>query len=196
MAEQQQYFEYLMKRSRWGAAYRRLLLYPRLCKRLRGRTLDIGCGIGDMLQFRRDTVGTDINDATVRYCRSLGLDAHVMSPEKLPFEAQSFDSALLDNVMEHIERPQPLLEEVRRVLKPGGRLLVGVPGSLGYASDPDHKVFYDEASLVHRVELQGFRHRETFHTPLWRSAWMERSVRQYCVYALFDVANCNRSSMK
>ena len=67
-----------------------------------------------------------------------------------------------------------------------GCLLIGVPGSKGWDCDPDHKVRYDEGSLVDTGQRLGFRHLETFHTPLWRSAWLERNVRQYCIYAAFD----------
>jgi SAM-dependent methyltransferase len=76
-----------------------------------------------------------------------------MTPDVLPFADASFDSVLLDNVLEHIEAPTLLLGEVRRVLVPGGRFLVGVPGQRGWESDPDHKVMYDEASSVRRWQV-------------------------------------------
>lgn len=186
MTEHDQYFDYLKGRSRLGGWYRRHWLYPRLARRLRGSTLDIGCGIGDMLAFRPATIGTDINPRTVEYCRSIGLEAHLMEPDRLPFEAGRFDSALLDNVLEHVPQPAALLDDVRRVLKPGGRLLVGVPGRRGWDSDPDHKVRYDERSLSDCLQRAGFAEREIFHTPLWRSDWLDRRVRQYCIYGLFE----------
>ena len=49
----------------------------------------------------------------------------------------------MDNVMEHIFDPQPLLIECRRVLKTKGVLIILVPGAKGYTRDPDHKVFYN-----------------------------------------------------
>jgi len=179
------YFEYLKTRSRLAAGYRRCMLYPRLARRLRGRTLDIGCGIGDMLAHRAQTVGVDINPQTVAYCRSIGLDAHIMRIDQLPFDSMTFESALMDNVIEHIAEPRPLLAETRRVLVSGGRLLIGVPGRRGWDSDPDHKVFYDEPSLRAAVEPNGFEHMETFAAPLVRSQWLAERLRQYCVYALF-----------
>jgi len=188
VTDHDQYFAYLMQRSALGSLYRRHLLYPRLARRLVGRSLDVGCGVGDFLRYRPGTVGVDVNPRTVEYCRSLGLDAHLMAPDRLPFDAAAFDSALLDNVLEHIEDRGPLLAELRRVLRPGGRLLVGVPGLRGWDSDPDHKIAYDEASLTAAVEAGGFRVTEIFHTPLWRSAWLSRTLRQYCVFALFTVA--------
>jgi SAM-dependent methyltransferase len=181
-----EYFEYLRRRSPLGALYRRYWLYPRLARRLPGRCLDIGCGIGDMLVFRGgETVGVDVNPNTVAFCCSRGAMALLMAPDSLPFEAASFDSALMDNVLEHIERPLPLLAEVRRVLRPGGRLLVGVPGHRGYASDADHKVFYGESELRACLARAGFTTCETFHMPLGHSSWLDAKLRQYCLYVLF-----------
>lgn len=186
MTDHDQYFRYLLKRSTLGHLYRSRVLYPRLARRLCGRTLDIGCGIGDMLAFRPQTTGVDVNEHTVRYCRERGLDAYLMTPDVLPFADASFDSVLLDNVLEHIEAPTLLLGEVRRVLVPGGRFLVGVPGQRGWESDSDHKVMYDEASLRQTVAGAGFQEVETFHTPVGRSSLLSRKLRQYCLYGLFE----------
>jgi SAM-dependent methyltransferase len=177
-----QYFEYLKGRSLLGAAYRRLYLYPRLSRHLAGRTLDIGCGLGDFLRSRPGSSGVDVNPRTVEFCRAQGLDARPMEPDVLPFEAASFDSVLLDNVLEHIAAPAPLLAEIRRVLRPRGRLLVGVPGRRGWQSDADHKVYYDEAGLAGTLARAGFEAEAIFHTPLWRSAWLSRRLAQYCVF--------------
>jgi len=185
MTDHDEYFEYLKRRSRLGAAYRKHWLYPRLARRLQGRALDIGCGIGDMLVYRVNTMGVDINPHTVAFCKARGATAVVMQPDRLPFAAAAFDSVLMDNVLEHIPQPEPLLSEVHRVLRPEGRLLVGVPGTRGWASDPDHKVFYDQERLRACMAAAGFENVECFYTPLWRSAWLDRSLRQYCLYGLF-----------
>lgn len=185
MNNHEQYLEYLTGRSTLGALYRRFWLYPRVTRRLRGRCLDIGCGIGDMLLYRGQTVGVDVNPGAVEFCRARGVEAHVMEPDRLPFDDAVFDAALLDNVLEHVAEPRPLLDEARRVLCSGGRLLVGVPGRRGWASDLDHKVFYDEDSLRECVSAAGFKLTECFHTPLWRSSFLDRHVRQYCVYGAF-----------
>lgn len=178
------YYEYLKGRSRLGLWYRRHWLYPRLCRHVKGQALDVGCGIGDFLRHRPGTVGVDINPATVEWCRQQGLDARLMEPDRLPFEDAAFDSAVLDNVLEHLEAPGPLLAEIRRVLRPGGVLVVGVPGRRGYASDPDHKVFYDAPALVAALARGSYAVQRLFATPV-RSAWLDARMRQYCVYGVF-----------
>jgi SAM-dependent methyltransferase len=187
MSSNDEYFEYLQRRSRLGVLYRNFWLYPKLSSRLTGRTLDIGCGIGDMLAYRPNMVGVDINPHTVAFCKARGQEAYFMTSDQLPFNPMEFDSVLMDNVLEHLIEPGPLLSEVRRVLTVKGRLLLGVPGLKGWGSDPDHKVKYDEVSLVASIKSLGFSHLETFHTPLFQSNWLDRNVRQYCIYALFEI---------
>lgn len=184
MSQQDNYFEYLNSRSRLAYLYRRLWLYPQLNRHLRGKALDIGCGIGDMLRSRRNTIGVDINPGTVAFCRSQGLDARKMEINQLPFEDKSFDSAILDNVLEHIEEPRPLLAEVARILQPQGTLIVGVPGERGYSVDPDHKIFYDEDLLTQTLTLAGFTPVRLLRMPLPLPK-LSRRLKIYCLYGVF-----------
>lgn len=179
------YYRHLARRSWRGALYRRHWLYRRICKRLCGATLDVGCGIGDMLRYRPETVGVDVNPRAVAFCREQGLQAHRMEPDVLPFGDGEFNSVLMDNVLEHIADPGPLLAEVRRVLRVDGRLVVGVPGRRGWDSDPDHKIRYNERELADRLVVAGFQLREMFYTPLFRSSVLDACLRQYCIYGTF-----------
>jgi ubiquinone/menaquinone biosynthesis C-methylase UbiE len=185
MLNNEQYSAYLAKRSRLGSVYRNFVLYPKLCKHLKGSALDIGCGIGDMLQYRPHTIGVDINPFNIAICDKRGLDARVMQIDVLPFRDQSFDCALLDNVLEHIQKPENLLKEVYRILRPGGKLLVGVPGEKGQQSDPDHKIFYDESALILLAQRHQFLVTKQFHMPLFKSSWLSKSLSQYCVYSVW-----------
>jgi SAM-dependent methyltransferase len=178
----QVYFEYLMRRSFLGDLYRRYVLYPRLNLHLKGKVLDVGCGIGDMLSYRKNTVGLDVNPLNVAFCRKRELEAHIMKPDVIPFGDESFDSVLLDNVLEHIERPSLLFKEIRRVLKPDGFLLIGVPGSKGYESDDDHKVFYDEKKLHALAQKNHFNVNHLLYMPLIKSTFLSKQLRQYCIY--------------
>ncbi len=183
--QDQYYFQYLQKRSALGSFYRRFWLYPQLSSHLKGCTLDIGCGLGDMLNFRANTIGVDINPLNVNYCKGLGLDARLMEIDVLPFLDASFESVLLDNVLEHLADPSSLLREIHRVLKSLGCLLIGVPGVLGMHSDQDHKVFYTEERLGMLATQMGFNVSKTFYTPLWRSSFLSHHIRQYCIYTVW-----------
>jgi SAM-dependent methyltransferase len=180
----EKYFAYLQQRSRLGYLYRNYWLYPKLCSFLGGKVLDIGCGIGDLLRYRQNTVGVDVNPKTVRYCQQQGFDVQVMEVDKLPFDSLSFDSVIMDNVLEHIEKPELILREVRRVLVDGGTFVVGVPGSKGYNIDPDHKVFYSREKLIETMRVIGFSEKKVFSMPL-NLVWLDDKINQYCVYAQF-----------
>jgi ubiquinone/menaquinone biosynthesis C-methylase UbiE len=87
----------------------------------RGRVLDVGCG--DCRFLPADGVGVDVEVAALRRCpagsRLVLADAHA-----LPFAAGSFDTALAHRMLNQAGAIDALLRELRRVLAPGGRLLV------------------------------------------------------------------------
>ena len=186
-SDKRSYFQYLQKRSLLGVLYRKGMLYPKLSSFLEGHVLDYGCGIGDFIKYRSNTVGADINDHNIEYCQSLGLDAQLIKDGSIPFSDARFDAIVMDNVLEHIpaKEVEGALHELMRVLRPGGRLLIGVPGVKGYASDPDHKCFYSESDLIALVEPLGFHKVKSFHMPI-HFQWLEKYISQYCIYVVFD----------
>ena len=187
MSYHNEYFNYLKKRSFVGGLYRKFYLYPVLVRNLEGKTLDIGCGIGDFINFRPQTTGVDINHHAVKYCNSIGLDAFLMRDNVLPFPDHSFNSIILDNVLEHIENPVPIINEISRVLNSDNMLLVGVPGKLGWNSDSDHKIFYDENLLTKLFIEHGYKALKLFHTPFFKSSFLSNHIKQYCIYCLFTL---------
>jgi SAM-dependent methyltransferase len=183
MYKHKKYFHYLSKRSFFGKLYRNFILYPRLNKYLQGRVLDLGCGIGDMLNYRSNTLGVDVNPLNVNFCKKRNLDAYIMKSQIIPFEGKSFDSVLLDNVLEHIESPSLLFKEIKRVLKPKGIILIGVPGQKGFRSDDDHKIFYDEKKLQVLAKKNQLKVDQFFYAPLMKSKFLSQHIRQYCIYS-------------
>jgi SAM-dependent methyltransferase len=97
------------------------------------RVLEIGCGTGcDLLQFAKhgaQAVGVDITPEHLRLARErIGQLAEVREAEatRLPFPDGSFDYVYSHGVLHHIENPRRVVEEIFRVLKPGGRFNVQV----------------------------------------------------------------------
>ena len=96
------------------------------------RILDAGCGTGNNLShFRRfgRTVGVDLSDEALRFCRSRGVAATRGSLLSLPFPHASFDAVTSFDVLYHrwVEDDRVAVREIVRVLKPGGLFLVRVP---------------------------------------------------------------------
>jgi SAM-dependent methyltransferase len=180
------YHQYLLKKSWKGDLYRKYMLYPAIRDNLKGKALDVGCGIGNFLAFRPNTVGIDINHYNVKYCHQRGFkEAYLVGEDTWPFLEESFDSAILDNVLEHLSDPLPLLSQISRVLKKKGILVIGVPAPAGFAYDSDHKVFYTEEKLRLLLEKIGFERINSFHKPI-KSIFLEQKMRQYCYFGVFE----------
>jgi SAM-dependent methyltransferase len=98
------------------------------------RILDAGCGAGPLLAALRDrgaiVTGIDKSAAMVRLARRrLGDDADLQVAElgrPLPFPDDTFEDVTASLVLHYLEDWGPVLAELRRVLKPGGRLIVSV----------------------------------------------------------------------
>jgi 2-polyprenyl-3-methyl-5-hydroxy-6-metoxy-1,4-benzoquinol methylase len=105
-------------------------------RRAPGRLLDVGCGPGTFLALARERGwscrGVDINAASVRRCRELGLDA-LAGPFPHPdLAGERFDALVANDVLEHLPEPRRALAAARELLVPGGVLFLSTPdvGSL------------------------------------------------------------------
>jgi demethylmenaquinone methyltransferase/2-methoxy-6-polyprenyl-1,4-benzoquinol methylase len=101
------------------------------------RVLDIAGGTGDLARLFSRRVGpqgevvlTDINPAMLQQGRDRLLDTGIVLPlvrcdaEKLPFPAERFDCVSIAFGLRNVTRKLAALAEMRRVLKPGGRVIV------------------------------------------------------------------------
>lgn len=97
------------------------------------RCLDVGCGDGTTTglwaqRVGADYLGVDISSGAVARTRALGLAAELVDDaSRLPLESGSFDVAVCSEVLEHLFDPLAALAELRRVLRPDGRLIITVP---------------------------------------------------------------------
>lgn len=110
-----------------------------------GRLLDVGCGDGTFLnRMRRHGWSVDgldfdpqaIKNAKLRY----GLELRTGDLQSAHFPDDNFDAVTLSHVIEHVPDPISLLQEVRRILRPGGRLVVTTPNadSIGHQKYREH----------------------------------------------------------
>jgi SAM-dependent methyltransferase len=131
----------------------------------RARILDAGCGSGrNMVELARHgtVTGIELSQASVELARKRGTGEVIAgSVLQMPFEADSFDLAASLDVIEHLEDDVAALRELRRVVTPGGSLLVTVPAYQWLWSGHDeinhHFRRYTRRSLQRAGEAAGWQ---------------------------------------
>ena len=123
-----------------------------------GRGIEIGVGSGRFAAPLGVQVGLDPSPAMLRHAAAAGIAAVKGTAENLPFVAASFDFALVVTTLCFVDSPVRMLEEARRVLKPGGRLVIGFidrDSGLGqdYLAHQAESVFYREATFYSADEV-------------------------------------------
>ena len=100
--------------------------------------LDVGCGVGaflDVLRDRREAraTGIDLSSEAVAIAQRLGRSASLGDlVNAVEGRIGEFDVVCVFQVLEHVADPRRFLQGCVRLLKPGGRLCVGVPNNDGY----------------------------------------------------------------
>jgi len=128
------------------------------------RILDVGCGTGTMLGHLASygkAEGVDIDEEAVGYCHERGLlDVRLGEATDLPFDDGTFDLVTALDVVEHLDDDVAALREMRRVLRPGGQLLMTVPAHRFMWGDQDevnlHKRRYVASEVRDRLTAAGF----------------------------------------
>jgi SAM-dependent methyltransferase len=134
------------------------------------RVLDLGCRSGALTRHfleGNSVVGLDVDANALEKAAALGIEpvqANVEEP--LPFDDGSFDAVVAGELLEHLQFPDALVAEIRRVLRPGGVLAGSVPNAFRVQSrlrflrgnppedDPTHLRMFSPAAL--RELLAGF----------------------------------------
>ncbi len=107
----------------------------KIAEYVHGRWLDYGCADGGYSQGllrvgAQQVTGVDVDPGRVASAVARGLEGaefHTIDGEQLSFGDDSFDGAFVNEVMEHVQDEAAVLSELRRVLRPGGRLVVISP---------------------------------------------------------------------
>ena len=179
-------WEDLNKKTILGKIYTNYFLYPIIRKHIKGKLVDIGAGLGDFCKSYDNSVAADINKFAVENYKKRNLEGTLIVNDEISFKDSSFDSAILDNVIEHIYDPLPLLKEIKRILTKDGNLIIGVPGRLGFKKDRDHKVFYDKKKLTTLLRELNFEVKHFFYTP-FKSDLLSDHLKIYCVSVVFNL---------
>lgn len=93
------------------------------------RVLEVGCGPMGVIYFSPGATRVGIDPLAREYMQSFNFSTrgvHLMASmgEHLPLASNSFDVVVIGNVLDHVNEPSLTLDEIHRVLKPGGRIIL------------------------------------------------------------------------
>ena len=140
--------------------------------RQNNRLLDVGCGAGNLLAAARkngwNAQGLDVSAGAVKHVRDAGFQVFEGELQDAAFPAEHFDVVTAAELLEHLIDPQPLLQEVARILRPGGLLWTTTPHARGLSGrmlglkwrciwPPEHLQLFSIRGLRKLLRDAGFR---------------------------------------
>jgi SAM-dependent methyltransferase len=135
MSQQQSYYthneEYAEFLANWDANF--YAKYSDTVKpdRPGGKALDVGCGVGQVVarltEAGFEAYGVDVSEPSITRAKKFCPRCEVYDGTRLPFADNFFDSAGALNVLEHVDEPEAFLQEVVRVVAPGGKVVISSP---------------------------------------------------------------------
>ena len=159
----------------WRTLLRKLLLFDRQTYMPKfatpGTALDVGCGSGEyLLQLRLSgwtVFGIEPSIQAAEAGRSAGLDIRATDLASAGFDSESFDFIRSNHSFEHIPDPNNALKTIHHLLKPNGKLVIGVPNFSGlwarlfkrhwwYLGLPVHTYQFTPQTLTALLRKNGF----------------------------------------
>lgn len=128
--------------------------------------LELGCGVGilarQLFEFGNTVTGLDISEVAIAQLPQ-EIKGVVSTLPNIPFSDCSFDVVVATEILEHIDDDQACVEEIVRVLRPGGRAYFAVPNNcLGPDEEPEHIRKYTPETIEELLSPYGYIFVETF----------------------------------
>lgn len=159
----------------------------RIAPRIAGDVLDFGCGskpYESLFAAAQSYTGVDIEVSGHDHQRQGSKVDVYYDGKTLPFPDHRFDAVVTFETLEHVFNIEPILLEIRRVIKPGGLFLASIP----FAWD-EHEVPYDHARYTsygvrHLMEKSGFEIVEINKTTTYVQALFQVGIAYLFQHAL------------
>lgn len=150
--------------------------------------LDIGCGNGNFLDTARacgwQLEGLEPDPGAARAARQRGMIVHQSPLPRTGLPDETYDAVTMSHVIEHLHDPKSALQEIWRILKPGGSLWIATPNihATGFhrfgehwrgLEPPRHLVLFHASALVSMLTHAGFA----------KACWIPAEARPFESYA-------------
>ena len=174
-----------LKNRLFSYQLRRRLLASMLRDRPSQTLVDLGSGISPIAPASPSTVYGDISPAAMHFLsRRVAGQFVALDLNRLPFRTESVPAVVCSEVLEHVERDREALQDIFRILQPGGELTITVPLHPYYYTFDDRYVGhfrrYRLPDLVSMLEAIGFRQFE-----VRKAAGLLEKVATYLMTRLF-----------
>jgi len=150
-----------------------------LCGGIQGRWLEVGVGTGRFAYGLGIAEGIDPSPPMLELAAGRGIKTYEGSAEALPFADESFNGVLLALTLCFLADPPKALAECRRILRPGGKLVLGmIPANSPWGKAYERKKaeghpvyalahFFEASEMVALVELAGLAYQAATSTLFW-----------------------------
>lgn len=138
----------------------------------KGTILDIGCATGIFLNHAVErgwqVIGIEVNEQAAKMAReTYGIDIFTGNIEEANISTSSIDVVTLWDVLEHLPSPRSALQEIRRILCPGGLVFFSIPNLESYDrkvfgknwigwDEPRHFTLFDDETITRMIKEIGF----------------------------------------
>lgn len=139
----------------------------------KGKLLDVGCAAGFFLNYAKqnnwDVEGVEVSKDLSKFARQeLGLNVHTGTLSNVALQPKSYDVVTLIGVIEHLDNPQSVIDNVNRVIKLNGVLIILTENVESFLSKvlkskwngympPEHLSYFSKKSIQYLIQSRGFR---------------------------------------
>jgi len=128
----------------------------RFAPQMHGKLLDVGCGTKpyeELFLNSTEYIGLEFDSPTNRVAKRAD---HFYDGNTFPFQGEAFDGVICNQVLEHVFNPEQFLQEISRIIKSGGYLLITVPFVWDEHEQPWDYARYSSYGLRNLLERCGF----------------------------------------
>lgn len=137
-----------------------------------GRILDVGCGVGYFLEEAKkrgwEVHGTEYTDKAIAICKAKGINMQQGKLNPALYQKEMFDIVTSFEVLEHINNPQEEMQNIRKLLRPGGLFYLTTPNfnameryllkeKYNVIQYPEHLSYYTKKTLHYLLAGNGFK---------------------------------------